>query len=119
MKDIIDLGNRVFDRLIEAHGELPESRTIFLYGITTGSTWFILGTEKTVTIEDGGLTKNFEDIVLDALDSEWKQLKFNKELAAAQQIKRMISPENQANSPKDGDTFNWWNNEGEFREIKM
>ena len=119
MKDIIDLGNRVFDHLIEAHGELPESRTIFLYGITNGSTWFILGTDKTVTIEESGLIKNFEDLKLDQLDSEWKQLKFNKELAIAQRIKRSISPENQLNSPKDGDTFNFWNNEGEFREIKM
>ena len=119
MKDIIDLGNRVFDHLIEAHGELPESRTMFLYGITTGSTWFILGTVKTLTIEEGGLTKNFEDLFLDELTLEWKKIKLNREYLAAQQIKRIISPENQGNSPKDGDTFNWWNNEGEFREIKM
>lgn len=119
MKDIIDLGNKVFDLLIEAHGELPESRTIFLYGITMGSTWFILGTSKMIVIEDSGLTKNFEDSRLDKLNEEWKQLKFNKELEAARKIKSMISPENQENSPKDGDTFNFWGNEGEFREIKM
>lgn len=119
MKDIIDLGNKVFDHLIEAHGELPESRTMFLYGITMASTWFILGTNKTLIIEEGGITKNFEDRYLDELSAEWKKIKFNREYVAAQEIKRLISPENQASSPKDGDTFNFWSNEGEFREIKI
>lgn len=119
MKDLIDLGNKVFDHLIEAHGELPESRTMFLYSITVGSTWYILGTNKCLTIEEGGLSKNFEDRFLEEIGLEWKKIKFNREYEAAQKIKRAISPENQANSPKDGDTFNFWGNEGEFREIKM
>lgn len=119
MKDIIDLGNRVFDHLIEAHSELQESRTLFLYSITAGTTWFILGTDKALTIEAGGVTKNFEDPKLDSLDAEWKTIKFQREHAAAQKIKSLISPENQSNSPSDGDILNFWGNEGEFREIKM
>lgn len=119
MRDIIDLGNKVFDHLIEAHGEIQESRMLFLYHITTGTPWHILGTDKFLIVEEGGVTKNFEDRFLDELTLEWKKIKFNREYEAAQRIKRAISPENQANSPKDGDVFNFWGNEGEFREIKM
>lgn len=117
MKDLIDLGNKAFDHLIEAHGELPESRTIFLYGITAGTTWFILGTSKSLTIEEGGIIKDFEDLTLEKLTAEWKELKFQKELAAARKIKETIKPTEHA--LKDGDILNFWGNEGEFREINM
>jgi hypothetical protein len=46
MKDIIDLGNLVFSQLVKSHGELEESRTLFLYGITVGSDWQVLGSDR-------------------------------------------------------------------------
>ena len=119
MKDIIDLGNRVFDRLIEAHGELQESRTLFLYSITQGSTWFILGSNLQILIEEGGVTSNFEDPVILAIDKDWKDSKIRKEYKAAQEIKKKINPDNQNHSPKDGDIFNLWTTETEFREINL
>ena len=51
MKDLIDVGNLVFDRLVSDHGELSESRTLFLYGVTTGNTWFVLDSAKWITID--------------------------------------------------------------------
>ena len=42
MKDLIDLGNLVFNQLIKEHGEIEESRLLFIYGVTTGTQWSVL-----------------------------------------------------------------------------
>ena len=103
MKDLIDVGNLVFDRLVSDHGELSESRTLFLYGVTTGNTWFVLDSAKWITIDPTGALKNFEDSVIEKIDEEWKSLLLAKEITKA----------------KDGDTYEFWKNEGPWREISL
>ena len=74
MQDVIDLGNRVFDQLVKVHGEHPDSRLLFLYGITMGTEWFIPGTNKSLIVSVGGVIKNFSDQTIELLDVEWKEL---------------------------------------------
>ena len=117
MKDLIDVGNLVFDRLISDHGELSESRTLFLYGVTTGNTWFVLDSAKWITIDPTGVLKNFEDSVIEKIDEEWKSLLLAKEITKANKVIQQIKPKN--NGPKDGDTYEFWKNEGPWREISL
>jgi hypothetical protein len=119
MKDIIDLGNSVFNHLVKEHAELEESRTLFLYGITMGNTWFIIDSAKWIIVEESGLTYNFDDPEIAKLDKVWKDLKFQKELIAAQKIMKEISPQSRSVNPQDGDTFEFWNNETPWREINL
>jgi hypothetical protein len=117
MKDIIDVGNSVFDRLVSDHEELSESRTLFLYGITTGTTWFVLDSAKWITIDQAGIAKNFDDSVIEAIDRDWKNLLSAKDAANANKIIQQIKPKD--NGPKDGDTYEFWKNEGPWREISL
>jgi hypothetical protein len=117
MKDIIDVGNLVFDKLVSDHGELAESRTLFLYGITTGTTWFVLDSAKWIAIDQTGIVKNFDDSVIDGINSDWKSLLSAKELAKADKILQQIKPND--NGPKDGDTYEFWKNECPWREISL
>ena len=119
MKDIIDLGNSVFSHLIKEHGELEESRTLFLYGVTLGNTWFILDSAQWLIVEESGLTYNFDDLEIAKLNTTWKDAKFQKELIAAQRIMKEISPQAKSVNPQDGDTFEFWNNETPWREINL
>ena len=114
MKDLIDLGNLVFDQLIAEHGELAESRTLFLYGITTGSSWQVLNSQKTLVIDKGGVSKNFEDKAIDAYDRAWKNLIKEAELTHARQVLNAIKRED---NPKDGDTIEFGKSSGEWRNI--
>lgn len=119
MRDIIDLGNSVFSHLIKQHGELEESRTLFLYGVTMSNTWFIIDSANWIIVEESGLTYNFEDSEIAGFDKIWKDIKFEKELNAAHQIMKEISPQNRLINPQDGDTFEFWNNETPWREINL
>jgi hypothetical protein len=117
MKDIIDVGNSVFDRLVSDHEELSESRTLFLYGITTGTTWFVLDSAKWITIDQAGIAKNFDDSLIEAIDRDWKNLLSAKDAASANKIIQQIKPKD--NGPKDGDRYEFWKNEGPWREISL
>jgi hypothetical protein len=117
MKDLIDVGNLVFDRLTQAHGEIAESRTLFLYGITIGNTWFVLESVKWVLIEPAGITKNFEDTVIEQVDAKWKAFLLAKEQIVADKVIQQIKPK--GSGPKDGDTFEFWQNETPWREINF
>jgi hypothetical protein len=119
MKDIIDLGNLVFDRLIEAHNEDPESRTLFLYGITTGTSWNVINSEKTLLIQSDGVVLNFEDVVISKLSSKWQQIRIEQDKAALAERLKRFKAEYEKPSPKDGDTFNFWSDSGTFREIRL
>lgn len=116
MKDIIDLGNLVFDQLVKAHGELPESRTLFLYGITTGSDWVVLGTQKTVMIDKTGVTKNFEDPIIDSHHASWLEMTKRAEVSKAQEVLSKIKREDRL---KDGDIIEFGKSSGEWREINF
>lgn len=116
MKDIIDLGNLVFDQLIAEHGELSESRTLFLYGITTNTTWQILNSQKWVTITQEGVLKNFEDKAIDAYDRAWKkQLK----TVEVDQARKVINAIKREDNLKDGDIIEFGKSSGEWRNINL
>ena len=114
MKDLIDLGNLVFNQLLSDHGELPESRTLFLYGITTGSTWTVLNSQKLLTITQDGISKNFEDKAIDAYDRAWKKQLKEAEIERARQITRAIKRED---TPREGDIIEFGKSSGEWRNI--
>lgn len=119
MKDIIDLGNLVFDRLIEAHGESNDSRMLFLYGITTTTKWNIIDSDKWLIIHSDGVSANFEDAIIADLSSRWQATKDAKDQAALAERLKRFREEYEKPSPKDGDTFNFWSDPGTFREIRL
>lgn len=117
MKDLIDLANLVFDQLVKDHNEIEESRALFLYSTTMDQTFFIIGSNKSININGSGVSKNFEDSVIDSLDQQWKsQIQAHKSRIASEIARSIKEPQKQ---PNDGDIFNFWGNEGEWREIKF
>lgn len=119
MKDLIDLGNKVFDILVKDHGEDPASRTLFLYAISVDNPqpWYVLGSDKRVMITQSGVSISFQDDAISSLNLEWTKLIDDKKAAQADQVLSKIKSQNF--SPKDGDTFNFWENEGPWKEIKL
>lgn len=119
MKDIIDLGNLVFDRLIEAHGESNDSRMLFLYGITTATKWNIAGSDKWLLIHSDGVSTDLDDPIIAKLSSGWQATKEAKDKAALAERLKRFREEYEKPAPKDGDTFNFWSDPGTFREIRL
>jgi uncharacterized protein with gpF-like domain len=117
MKDLIDLGNLTFNRLVSNHGEHNDSRLLFLYGVTNQTRWHIANSSKWVLIEKSGLSKNFDDAILDELALAWKQLKAKTETVAAKNRLDMLRAEYDRPAPKPGETFEFGKNSGGFREI--
>lgn len=119
MNDLIDFGNLVFNELLKKHGEEEMSRTLFLYAITQSQRYYIIGSNKTLSFDDYGVTMNFEDAEIAELDKQWKaKMQQAKEAKADKILTAIKSPTRQ---PKDGDIFNFWNNDdgSEWREIKF
>lgn len=117
MKDIIDLGNLVFNQLIVAHGESEESRLLFLYNITVGEPWTI-NTNKTIVVSNEGVSISFDDQVIHELNGQWKLLLLSKREAAADAERAKMN--SGVNKFKDGDTFEFWQNDnGPWREINF
>jgi hypothetical protein len=119
MKDIIDLGNMVFDRLIQTHGEIPESRMLFLYGITTNTKWTMMGSDRWVLVHADGVTANFDDPALAELSSQWLAIRSAQDQAVFTERLKRFREEYEKPAPKDGDTFNFWSDPGTFREIRL
>jgi hypothetical protein len=119
MKDIIDLGNMVFDRLIQTHGESQESRMLFLYGITTNTKWGVLGSDHWVLVHADGVTASFDDPVLTDLSGQWLAIRSAQDQAAFTERLKRFREEYEKPAPKDGDTFNFWSDPGTFREIRL
>lgn len=119
MNDLIDLGNLVFDELKKKHGEEDFSRELFLYCLTQSQTFYLAGSNKVVTISKTGVSKNFDDSVIDSLDAQWKsKIEAANSTRAEAVIQHIKNPGKQ---PKDGDVFNFWENDNgsEWREIKF
>jgi hypothetical protein len=119
MKDIIDLGNKVFDRLIDAYGETAESRTLFLYGITTNTRWSIIGSDHWVLVQADGVFMDFEDPILSDLSQQWLAIRADQEKAETAARLQKFKDEYTRPTPKDGDTFTFWSDGGTFREIRL
>lgn len=117
MTDIIDFGNLVFNRLIEFHGESEEDRLLFLYGVTSNSTWSVINSSKWVRIEASGLSKNFEDSELDKINLTWMTKLDQAAQSEALRITNEIGPN--SSFPRDGETYEFWKNEGPWRDIKF
>ena len=119
MKDIIDLGNAVFNRLVEAHGEIQESRLLFLYGITTNTKWTLFSSDLWVLVHADGVTANFEDPVLADLSGQWLTIRSAQDQAAFAKRLKQFREEYERPAPKDGEIFSFWSDPGTFREIRL
>ena len=117
MMDLIDLGNLVFDVLLAKHGEIKESRMLFLYGITTRTRWTILSSPKWVLIEDGGVTKNFDDPDIEALNEKWKSVKVQSDYVKLERRLAAMRSEFDRPAPKDGDIWEFGGGPGTFRKV--
>ena len=119
MKDLIDLGNLVFTQLIKEHGELEESRMLFLYGVTTSTRWTVLDSAKWVLIDRDGLLYNFEDSVLADLANTWTSI---SESMKAANVKKYLDKERsnyESSQPKPGEIREWFSQETPWREINL
>lgn len=119
MKDLIDLGNLVFNQLIKDHSEIEESRMLFLYGVTTSTQWSVLNSDKWLLIEPAGITKNFSDQTIDDLNLEWKSLKNSHDQKVVDLKLARMRSEYDRPQPKDGEIIEFWSGSNTFREIKF
>ena len=116
MRDLIDLGNLVFDTLVSSHGVNPEDRMLFLYSITQGTEWYA-GGDKFVRVLHTGVFTNFHDPEIERLSKEWTdQVDRAKAKIVAAEIEKLKAEPKQF---KDGDTFEFWQNEGPWRDINL
>lgn len=118
MKDIIDLGNRVFDRLIEAHGEAADARLLFLYGITVGNDWHIPGTNKVIRVAIDQLTKNFPDPAIDMLFESWRKTVATIDRDRNERALARMRAEYEF-QVKPGDVYEFGKSSGSWREVGL
>lgn len=119
MKDLIDLGNQVFNVLKERHNEIEESRMLFLYFLTEKKTWSIINSTKTILIEKDGITKNFSDSKIDALNLEWLSLKQQVDYTFLTNKIARLRAEFDRPAPKDGDVWEFGGSGGTFKNMKF
>lgn len=118
MKDIIDLGNRVFDRLTEAHGESNEARLLFLYGITVGNDWHIPGTNKVIRVSIDALSKNFSDPSIDEMFDSWRNAVANIDRDRNERALAKMRAEYEF-QVKPGDVYEFGKSSGQWREVGL
>jgi hypothetical protein len=118
MKDIIDLGNKVFDRLLEAHGETTDARLLFLYGITVGNDWHIPGTNKVVHIAMDSVSKNFPDQVIDGLFETWRMTIATIDHDRNERALARMRSEYEF-QVKPGDVYEFGKSSGQWREVGL
>lgn len=106
--DVIDIGHRVFDRLVDFYGEDPQSRLLFLAGCTTGFDWFVINSDKTVLVTEDGISANFEDEVITQINNEIQAEKRKLSEELAKKITKEL--EKGRDKFKDGDTYEFWSN---------
>jgi hypothetical protein len=106
--DVIDIGHKVFDRLVDKYGEDPASRLLFLAGCTTSFEWFVINSDKTLLVTDHGISANFEDEVITQINTEIKEELRKRDEAVAQKFVQEM--EKGRDKFKDGDTYEFWSN---------
>ena len=106
--DVIDIGHKVFDRLVDSYGEDPQSRLLFLAGCTTGFDWFVINSDKTVLVTEDGISANFEDEVITQINDEIQAEKRKLSEELAKKITKEL--EMGRDKFKDGDTYEFWSN---------
>ena len=115
--DVIDIGHRVFDRLVDFYGEDPQSRLLFLAGCTTGFDWFVINSDKTVLVTEDGISANFEDEVITQINNEIQAEKRKLAEELAKKITKEL--EKGRDKFKDGDTYEFWSNESNNINIDL
>lgn len=120
MKDIIDLGNLVFDELILNHNELDESRILFLYVVSTNSKWHLFdNSQHWILIENTGITKNFNNKKIDELSNTWlnkhNKIEQNRNIAKIKNMQKEFDKP----APKDGDIWEFGKSSGSFKNINL
>ena len=113
------MGNLVFNVLREKHGEIEESRMLFLYLITQRKEWNVLASTKTILIEKDGILKNFPDHQIEQLNLEWLNLKAIVDYNFLTNKIAKMRAEYDRPAPKDGDVWEFGNMNNQFREMKF
>jgi len=68
---LVDIGNRVFDRLVDAYGENPADRLDFFHHVMAEQPWNLLGSAgSTVKVSITEISFNFEDEILNQIQAE-------------------------------------------------
>lgn len=119
MKDLIDLGNLIFNQLVSNHGEIEESRMLFLYQLTTSTTWHILNSNHWIQFDRNGVIKNFNDPEIDKLDAEWKALKLAVDIDFLNRKLEIMRSEFDRKAPKDGEIWEFGASNGPFRSLNF
>jgi len=119
MKDLIDLGNLVFNRLVSDHGEIEEFRMLFLYQLTTSTTWRIMNSNHWIQFDRNGVIKNFNDPEIDKLDAEWKALKLVVDIEFLNRKLEIMRSEYDRKAPKDGEIWEFGASSGPFRSLNF
>ena len=104
--DVIDIGLKVFDRLVDKYGEDPESRLLFLSGCMAGYEWFVINSDKTVLVTESGISASWEDELFTQINADLLAEKLQVEEAAAKKVTDEIA--SSRNKFKDGDTYEFW-----------
>jgi len=105
--------------LKETHGEIEESRILFLYSITNNIEWNVLESDKVLHINKDGIFKNFKDSDIETLHNNWvkfKNLKDNKILI--EKVEKMRA-EFDRKAPTDGEIWEFRNKITPFRKITI
>lgn len=107
----------MFNVLKANHGEIEESRLLFLYFITQKMKWDILGSNHWITIEIGGIIKNFTDPELDKLNAEWLAIKAQVDYEFLNNKLNFLRKEYDRPAPKDGEIWEFGGSSAPFRNI--
>jgi len=117
MMDVVDIGNKVFDRLVDAYGEDPEGRLLFLAGCTTGFEWYVLNSEKKLLVTENGVSANFEDEIITQINNELLAERRKRDEEIAKRITAEI--EKNRDKFKDGDTYHFWSDDSQNININL
>lgn len=115
--DVIDIGHRVFDRLVDSYGENPESRLLFLAGCTTGFDWYVIDSDKQLCVRENGISANFEDEVITQINLEIREILRKRDEEIAKKFAKEL--EKGRDKFKDGDTYHFWSDDSNNINIDL
>lgn len=115
--DVIDIGHKVFDRLIAEYGEDPDSRLLFLAGCMAGFDWHVINSDKKLIISEVGVSANFNDDVINQINIELKEIQRIKDEEVAKNFAKELSKGR--DKFKDGDTYHFWGDDSNNTNINI
>lgn len=124
--NLVDIGNKVFDRLVAAHGENPAERIAFFQCIMSNQPWFLPSWTKDnpdarLSISNEGIWFGLEDAVIDELNLQIRAIGQDKlEKEQADYIKKeRVEREKAELMLKDGAIYNFWENNKDSTNIEI